>query len=167
MRRTMTKREVPLISAILSILMFWVAPGFAMQAGPQGDIFTIVVGSPTLAKDVQVRYFFTDEVGSHWSSVADSTDDNKIVIKTRFQEKPSRSFKAIAYARCCQFVTIDVGDLAASNRRSEFHGQKLPTTQLAGRVNVAGVDGRDRMVEVLYRLEWAGDFYGLPDVYVS
>lgn len=163
----MTKREVLLIPAILSILMSWAAPAFAMQGSPQGDTFTIVVGSPTLAKDVQVRYWFTDEVGSHQSSVADSTEDNKIVIKTRFQEKSARSFKAIAYAPGCQFVTIDVGDLAASSRRSEFQCQKLPTTQLTGRVNVAGFGGRELKVEVLYQLEWAGDFYGLPGVSVS
>src|SRR5262249_10939481 len=163
----MTKREVLLISAILSILMSWPQPGLAMQSGPQGDTFTIVVDAPTLAKDVQVRYWFTDELGSHQSSVADSTDDNKIVIRTRFQEKSARSFKAIAYAPGCQFVTIDVADLAAGNRRSEFQCQKLPTTQLTGRVNVAGLGCRELKVEVLYQLEWAGEFYGLPGVSVS
>jgi len=120
-----------------------------------------------LAKDVQVRYWFSDELGSHQSSVADSTEDNRIVIKTRFQEKSARSFKAIAYAPSCQFVTIDVADLTAGNRRGEFQCQKLPTTQLTGRVNVAGFGGRELRVEVLYQLEWAGEFYGLPGVSVS
>src|SRR5262249_22870190 len=105
----MSKNRVLLISAILCVSISGLAPAFsvqasAMQADRQGDTFTIAVGSPTLAKDVQVRYWFTDEVGSHQSSVADSTDDNKIVIKTRFQEKPARSFKAIAYAPGCRFV---------------------------------------------------------------
>ena len=168
----MSKNRVLLISAILCVSISGLAPAFsmqatAMQADPQGDTFTIAVGSPTLAKDVQVRYWFTDEVGSHQSSVADSTEDNKIVIKTRFQEKSARSFKAIAYAPGCRFVTIDFADLAASNRRSEFQCQKLPTTLLTGRVNVAGFGGRELKVEVLYRLEWAGDFYGLPGVSVS
>src|SRR5215472_9394745 len=168
----MSKDRVLLISSILCVLMSGLAPAFsmqasAMQADPQGDTFTIVVGSPTLAKDVQVRYWFTDEVGSHQSSVADSTEDNRIVIKTRFQEKSARSFKAIAYAPSCQFVTIDVADLTAGNRRGEFQCQKLPTTQLTGRVNVAGFGGRELRVEVLYQLEWPGDFYGLPGVSVS
>ena len=162
----MSKNRVLLISSIC-VFISWTAAGFAMQGSPQGDTFTIVVDSPTLAKDVQVRYWFTDEVGSHQSSVADSTDDNKIVIKTGFQEKSARSFKAIAYAPGCRFVTIDVGDLAASSRPSEFQCQKLPTTQLTGRVNVAGFGGRELKVEVLYQLEWAGDFYGLPGVSVS
>src|SRR5262249_24637842 len=163
----MTKREVLLISAILSILMSWPQPGLAMQSGPQGDTFTIVVDAPTLAKDVQVRYRFTDELEGHQSSVADSTDDSKIVIKTRFQEKSARSFKAIAYAPGCQFVTIDVGDLAASKRLAEFQCHKLPTTQLTGRVNVSGFGGRELKVEVLYQIDWAGQFYGLHSVSVS
>src|SRR5262245_60320884 len=126
----MSRNRVLLTSSILCVFMSALAPALStrpspMQRSPQGETFTIVLGSPTLAKDVQVRYWFTDEVGSHQSSVADSTDDNKIVIKTRFQEKSARSFKAIAYAPGCQFVTIDVGDLAASNRRSEFQCQKL------------------------------------------
>ena len=167
MEKARMTRKGLLIPAILSAVLSWPAPSFAMQAGPQYDTFTIVVGAPTMAKDVQVRYWFTDEAGSHQSSVADSTDDNRIVIKTRFQEKSARGFKAIAYAPGCQFVTIDIGDLAAGNRRSEFQCQKLPATQMTGRVNVSGFGGRELKVEVLYYIEWAGEFYGLPGVSVS
>src|SRR5215470_9873442 len=119
----MIRSKSLLVPAVFSFLMAWLAPCWAMQASPENDSFTIAVSAPTTAKEVQVRYLFADErenkqlfaVGS--TSVSTPIEENKIVIKTRAQEKPAQSFRAIAYAPGCQFVTISVDDLAQSNRQ--------------------------------------------------
>jgi hypothetical protein len=168
----MTKREVLLISAMLSIPMSWQTPGIAMQAGEPDNIFTIVVAAPTSAKEVQVRYIFTDELPTHellvaGSAWASSTADNKIVIKADIRDKSARSFAAIAYAPGCQFVTISIYDLTPDSRQSEFQCHKLPATRLAGRANVSQFGGRELQVEVLYEIAWASKFFGVPGISVS
>ncbi|HEU5414927.1 MAG TPA: hypothetical protein VFW31_14260, partial [Candidatus Angelobacter sp.] len=54
----------------LVLLTFLVLLGIAAPAQTSSDevIFTISVLGPVSAKDVQVRYFVTDESGSRWSS---------------------------------------------------------------------------------------------------
>lgn len=169
----MMTRKGLLIPIILTVMLSLLAPGFAMQAGAPGDdIFTIAVAAPTSAKEVQVRYLFSDELADHelvlaGSAWANSTADNKIVIKTRISDKPARRFQAIAYAPGCQFVTISVDDLTPETRQSEFRCEKLPTTRLAGRANVSEFGGRELTVEVLYEIDWAREFFGGAGVSVS
>lgn len=167
----MTKREVLPISTILSILLSWPAPGFAMQDGSPDNIFTIAVTAPTAAKEVQVRYVFTDELPTHelvvGSTWANSTADNKIVIKADIPDKSARSFAAIAYAPGCQFVTISIYDLTPDSRQSEFQCQKLPATRLAGRADVSEFGGRELTVELLYEIDWAREFFAAPGISVS
>src|SRR5215467_2930467 len=108
-------------SCLLFAMVF--IPLVACLAQPPADtqnIFTISVAPPTSAKDVQVRYYFTGEFGGFGSSIATPTEDNKIVIKTGVEGKSAKSFKLIAYAPGCQFVTISVDDLASSSRQGQF-----------------------------------------------
>src|SRR5262245_17243401 len=112
---------------------------FCLGASPsptQGndDFFTLTVAQPTSAKDVQVRYFFTGVFGGYGSSIADPIEGNRIVIKTGVEGKSAKSFKLIAYAPGCQFVTLTVDDLGSSNREGDFQCQKLAKVQLRGRV---------------------------------
>lgn len=151
----------------IALALSFLTPCFAMQAGSPDNIFTIAVAAPTSAKEVQVRYLFSDELGSHQSSVANSTDDNKIAIKTGAPEKTAQGFKAIVYAPGCQFVTISVDDPAAGARQGEFQCQKLPATELKGRINVSAFRGRELKVEVLYQVGWAGQFFGVPGMAIS
>jgi len=137
-------------------------PSQATQKEADQDVFTISVVGPTQAKDVQVRYLFTGEFGNLRASVASSTDDNKIVIKTAFlQGKPAKTLKLIAYAPGCQFVTIRVDDLSASNRQGEFRCTPLNPVQFYGKTDISGFAEKALQVSVLYNCEWAGDFFGL------
>jgi hypothetical protein len=134
----------------------------AAQNEANQDIFTISVVGPTQAKDVQVRYYFTGEFGHLRASAASATDDNKIVIKTAFlQGKPAKTLKLIAYAPGCQFVTISVDDLAASNRQGEFKCTPLNPVQFYGKADISRFAEKALQVSVLYNCEWAGDFFGV------
>ena len=148
-----------LLSALFLTLL---APCLAQQpAADNQSIFTIAVAAPTLARDVQVRYYFTGEFGGFGSSIAAPTDDNKIVIKTGVEGKSAKSFKLIAYAPGCQFVTISVDDLASSNRQGDFACTKLNTVQFYGKANVSALAEKALQVQVLYGCDWAGAFFGM------
>ena len=86
------------------------------------------------AKDVQVRYFLTDESGVRWSSTAAAAGSDKLVIHADSAGKTPKTFNAIAYAPGCQFVTFTAEDLASSTRQGDFQCQKLPTVELRGKV---------------------------------
>jgi hypothetical protein len=158
---------------LVALILSFVSPGFAAQAGTPQDIFTIVVAAPTAAKDVQVRYFFTGEFGGYGSSTSDPIDGNKIVIKTGVEGKSAKTFKAIVYAPGCQFVTITVDDLTPSNRQGDFTCQKLPTIQLHGRIDTSNLGQgtidtlnlgqKEWQVEAVYVCSWAMPFFGIAD----
>ena len=152
-----------LLSALILCLL---APGLAQQpaAGNQG-IFTLAVDPPTSAKDVQVRYYFTGEFETYGATIATPTHDNRIVIKNGEEGKPAKSFKLIAYAPGCQFVTISVDDLASSNRQGEFQCTRLNTVQFFGQANVSGFSGRALEVQIVYQCDWAADFFGKTAVF--
>lgn len=150
-----------LLSAIVVILIIFLAPGLAQQSADDQSLFTISVATPSKAKDVQVRYYFTGEFGGYAASTASPTDDNKIVIKTSMQGKPAKSFKLIAYAPGCQFVTISVDDLGSSDRQGAFQCTPLNTVQFYGRANVSAIAQKALQVGVLYGCDWAGDFFGM------
>src|ERR1700756_2629914 len=129
------------------------SPLAACLAQPPADtqnIFTITVAAPTSAKDVQVRYYFTGEFGGFGSSIAQPTDDNRIVIKTGVENKSAKTFKLIAYAHGCQFVTISIDDLASSSRQGQFECTRLNTVQFYGKASVPGFTDKALQVQVLY-----------------
>jgi hypothetical protein len=152
---------------LLLILSALVVPCLAAEGGNANQVFTITVNSPTLPKDVQVRYFLGDESGVIDSTSTAKGDAGKIVILAEHQNKTATSFKAIAFAPGCQFVTFTVDDLATSNREGEFQCQKLPATLLKGRVSLAGVEGKDLQVQVLYVCNWAAQFFNIGPGAVS
>ena len=139
----------------------------AAQTNSSENIFTITVAEPTSPKDVQVRYFLNGDPAVQQSSSIAKPDDNRIVVKTGVEGRPARSFRAIVYSPGCQFVTISADDLAASTRQSEFQCQKLSTTPLHGRADIAKFAGRDLQVEALYVCGWAGQFFGVPGLAIS
>jgi hypothetical protein len=144
-----------------AIVLISITPCLAQQPVDVQNIFTISVAHPTSAKDVQVRYYFTGEFGGFGSSVAQPTDDNKIVIKTGVENKSAKGFRLIAYAPGCEFVTISVDDLASSSRQGQFECTKLNTVQLFGHANVAAFSDKALQVQVLYGCDWAGGFFGM------
>jgi hypothetical protein len=139
----------------------------AAQTNSSENIFTIMVAEPTSPKDVQVRYFLNGDSAVQQSSSIAKPDDNRIVVKTGVEGRPARSFRAIVYSPGCQFVTISADDLAASTRQGEFQCQKLSTTPLHGRTDIAKFAGRDLQVEALYVCGWAGQFFGVPGIAIS
>src|SRR3954451_12077970 len=64
----------------------------AAQANPADAIFTILVAAPTSAKDVQVRYFLTDQSGERWTSTATAAGGDKLVIRADDPGKTPKSF---------------------------------------------------------------------------
>ena len=155
------------IALICSLVAVDVVPCLASNRGDTEDLFTISVAAPTSANDVQVRYFFTGAFGGYGSYVANTVPGNKIVIKTGVKSQAAKSFKLIAYAPGCQFVTIAVDDLTTSDRQGDFQCQKLPTLQLHGRIETSNLGQRKFQVEMLYVCSWAMSFFGIEDGAVS
>jgi len=154
-------RSQRLLSAFL--LAFLALPALAQS----DSIFSISIAPPTTPKDVQVRYILDGNAGLQKSSSVGKLDDTHIAVKAGANESAITSFKAIAYAPNCQFVTFSVDDLAASDRQGQFQCQQLPTVPLQGRADVSRFAGKDLQVEVLYVCNWAGQFFGIPAIAVS
>jgi hypothetical protein len=144
-----------------AIILLPLAVCLAQQPADNQNIFTLSVVSTTSAKDVQVRYYFSGEFGGFGSSIATPTEDNKILIKTGMEGKSAKSFKLIAFAPGCQFVTISVDDLASSSRQGQFECTKLNTVQFFGSANVSVFSDKALQVQVLYSCDWAGAFFGM------
>lgn len=144
---------------MIVVLGSLLAPCFATDDAADNKIFTITVDSSTMAKEVQVRYFLGGSFGVVDSTSTATGNANKIVIMTEHENKTATSFRAIAYAPGCQFVTFTVDDLSTSNRQGDFQCQKLPTTLLQGRVALSGAEGKDLQVQVLYVCNWAAQFF--------
>jgi hypothetical protein len=136
------------------------------QPSPADAIFTISVTPPTQAKDVQVRYFLTDQSGVRWSSTAAAAGNDKLLIRAEGAGKTPKTFNAIAYAPGCQFVTFTAEDLASSTRQGEFTCQKLPTVELRGKVALPS-GGQQLQVESMYVVRWAGKFFSVPGLSIS
>src|SRR6478672_1638751 len=136
------------------------------QSNSADTIFTISVAAPTTAKDVQVRYFLTDESGVRWSSTAAAAGSDKLVIHADAAGRTPKTFNAIAYAPGCQFVTFTAEDLASSTRQGDFQCQKLPTVELRGKVALPP-GGQMLQVESMYVVRWAGKFFSVPGLSIS
>lgn len=139
-------------------------------ADAKNNIFTITVVPPTATKDLQVRFYLGGQFGGFSASSSATGGDNKIVIQTSHDNTPATSFKAIAFAPGCQFVTFNVDDLSSGNREGQFECQKLPTTLLQGRVPLSGLpgaEGKDLQVTVLYVCNWAPQFFGMGQGAIS
>lgn len=130
-------------------------------------VFTINVAPSTSTKDVQVRYFLGGPSGVVFSSSMAIGSSDKIVIQTDDSGKAATSFKAIAFSPGCQFVTYSVDDLPSSNRLGEFECQKLPTALLQGKILLAGMEGKELQVEVLYVCNWAAQLFNIGPGAVS
>lgn len=149
-----------------ALFLIFLVPGFAAQGGStqvggDRDTFTISVAEPTLSKEVQVRYLFAGELNSN-GITATAAASNKINIVTAADGHSAKTFKAIAYSPGCQFVTISVDDLSASNRQGEFQCQSLSTVALPGRITLSRFADRDLQIEALYVCRWASRFFGAP-----
>ena len=156
------------LAFVVLILSALLVPCFASDGNSSDNIFTITVATPTLPKDVQVRYFLGGDFGSVFESSTATGTGDKIVIKTVHESQPAKSFKAIVYSSGCQFVTINVDDLSTSNRTGEFECKKLPTTLLQGRVPITGSAAeKEYQVEILYVCDWAAQFFSLGQGAVS
>lgn len=153
------------IIALLTLLTLPIC--LAAQSSSSENIFTISVAEPTSPQDVQVRYFLNGDPAVQQSSSIAKPDDGRILVKTGVDGRPARSFRAIIYSPGCQFATIKADDLTASTRQAEFQCQKLSTTPLHGRADIAKFAGRTVQVEALYVCGWAGQFFGVPGIAIS
>jgi hypothetical protein len=153
------KLRCPLLSAIAILVVVFVP---MLSAVNLGDIFTIAVAEGTQPRDVQLRYFLTDREGSLATTSELEAVSNKLVVRNVSPISPA-TFRAIAYAPGCQFVTISA-DLALTNS-AEFQCQKLPTTRLQGRI--VGSKFKNLQVEMLYVVGWAERFFEVPGASVS
>lgn len=152
---------------LLALVAVFLLPASASDSASNDKVFTISVAAPTLPKDVQVRYFLGGQFGEFFAATTATGKEDKIIIRTQRESQIATSFRAIAYAPGCEFVTITVDDLASSNREAEFQCQKLPSTLLQGRISTAGFEGKDLQVEVLYVCNWAAKFFNIGSGAVS
>ncbi len=156
--------------AVRSLLLFGLftlgATLVNAQTSADKPIFTISIAAPTSAKDVQIRYFLTDETGAHWSSTAATAKDGKIIIQADTTGRSPKAFSAIAYASGCQFVTFTAEDLKSSTRQGDFQCLKLPSLELRGTVSLSRPD-QQVDVEAMYVVRWAGKFFGVPRISIS
>ena len=156
------------VRSTLALLTILVLLGIAAPAQTSSDevIFTISTLGPVSAKDVQVRYFVTDESGARWSSTLAQAKDDKVQIRVDTVGRTAKAFKAVAYAPGCQFVTFSVDDLSTSTRQGDFQCVKLPTTPLRG--TVATPSGQQNLkVEAMYVVRWASKFFSVPGASIS
>ena len=159
---------MPVVRSTLALLALFVILGITSpaQTSPDEVIFTVSVLGPTSAKDVQVRYFVTDESGSRWSSTLAQANEGKVVVRVDTTGRTAKAFKAVAYAPGCQFVTFSVDDLSSSTRQGDFQCVKLTTTQLRG--TVAAPSGQQNLqVEAMYVVRWASKFFSVPGASIS
>jgi hypothetical protein len=136
------------------------------QTGSEDAIFTIAVTAPTPAKDVQLRYFLTDQAGVAWRSTVAVASDDKVVIRADTTGRVPKTLNAIAYAPGCQFVTFSAEDLTTSPREGEFQCQKLPTVELRGTIAKAPTQ-QQLQVQSMYVVRWAGKFFADSGVSIS
>ena len=166
--------DMPAVARPLFVLLLTLSGSYltaqtgtpAAHASPADAIFTISVAAPTSAKDVQVRYFLTDQSGVRWSSTATAAGSDKLVIRADAAGKTPKTFNAFAYAPGCQFVTFTAEDLASSTRQSDFQCQKLPTVELRGKIALPAGD-HQMQVESMYVARWAGKFFSVPGLSIS
>jgi len=159
---------MPVVRSSLALLACLVILGIATpaQSSPDEVIFTISVLGPTSAKDVQVRYFVTDDAGSRWSSTLAQANEDKVVIRVNTTGRSAKAFKAVAFAPGCQFVTFSADELSTSTRQGDFQCVKLPTTSLRG--TVTAPSGQQNLnVEAMYVVRWAGKFFSVPGASIS
>lgn len=142
-------------------------PVLAFAQTDNQDVFTIAVASPTAPQDVQVRYFLSGEPSVQQAGSVAKPIDNQIVIKTGVEGKPAKGFRAIVFSPACQLATISADDLSASTRQADFQCQKLGTTALHGKADIAYFAGKPLQVEVLYMCNWAGQFFGVSRLAIS
>jgi hypothetical protein len=154
-------------TVIFLFIILAMTASLGAQSTTSGDIFTITVAAPVSATDIQVRYFLTDDQGSHWFATTYRAEGDKVVIEPGPQGRTARSLRAIVYAPGCQFGTIRVDDLAASNRQGEFHCEKLQQIELHGRADVSALGNTQVKMEALYVCDWAARFFGVTNGSVS
>ena len=156
-----------LSAALLAFIMLAMTASLGAQSTTNDDIFTITVAAPISANDIQVRYFLTDDQGSHWFATTYRSEGDKVVIQPGSEGRTARSLRAIVYAPGCQFGTISVDDLAASNRQGEFHCQKLQEIEFHGRADLSAFGNTQVKMEALYVCNWAARFFGIANGAVS
>jgi hypothetical protein len=154
------------VRALILLLGFGLSATYLLaQTGSDDAIFTIAVTAPTSAKDVQLRYFLTDQAGVAWRSTLAVASDDKVVIHADTAGRVPKTLNAIAYAPGCQFVTFSAEDLASSPRQGEFQCQTLPTVELRG--TIAQPPRQQLEVQAMYVARWAGKFFADSGVSIS
>lgn len=154
------------VRALILLLGFGLSATYLLaQTGQDDAIFTIAVTAPTPAKDVQLRYFLTDQAGVAWRTTLAVASDDKVVIRADTAGRVPKTLNAIAYAPGCQFVTYSAEDLTVSPRQGEFQCQKLPTLELRG--TIAKPPTQQLEVQSMYVVRWAGKFFADSGVSIS
>lgn len=164
---------------LLVLILILLAPSHAAQDSKYGDSFTMTVVKPTLPKDVQMRFMFygreftlkgirqpqpamlyLNEYPFQGSRSWKPADGNRIEMLTGPEPVPAKSFKLIAYAPGCQFVTVSVDDLAFSNRQGEFECRRLSSIEFHGRADISDFVGKALQVEAFYGRDLGAAFFG-------
>jgi hypothetical protein len=154
--------------ALVSVFLLAVSVLAAAQANTNQHVFSFNMTAPVITVQLQVEYVLRDDSGqrqpaSREVGSLEAEGRTRVVIGTAFAGKPAKSLQAFAFYPGCQFETV-TADLTTDVHQFDFQCQKLPSTQLHGRVPVSQFAGKKVEVSALYNVLWAGQFFGLPSL---
>jgi hypothetical protein len=154
--------------ALVSVFLLAVSVLASAQANTNQHVFSFNMTAPVITVQLQVQYVLRDDSGqrqpaSREVSSVEAEGGTRIVIGTAFAGKPAKSLQAFAFYPGCQFETV-TADLTTDVHQFDFQCQKLPSTQLHGRVPASQFAGKKVEVSALYNVLWAGQFFGLPSL---
>jgi hypothetical protein len=143
-----------------SLLILWIVccSGCALDAA---ESFTI--RSTGAVVHSEVRYFLTGAFGGYGGFVNNPDKDGTFRIPLEGEGKPASSFKAILYARGCQFTVLSVDLLSDPTRNATFECQQLSTITLRGRISPRPSGAGPLDVEIRYLSSWDHKFFGFSD----
>jgi hypothetical protein len=155
--------------ALVSVFLLAVSVLAAAQANTNQHVFSFNMTAPVITVQLQVEYVLRDDSGlpqpaSTYTGSVEFGGSTRVAIGTTLASKPAKSLQAIAFLPGCQFETVTADLTTTSVRHADLQCQKLPSTQLHGRVPVSQFAGKKVEVSALYNVLWAGQFFGLPSL---
>jgi hypothetical protein len=111
----------------------------------------------------EVRYFLTGAFGGYGGFVRNPDKDGTFRIPLEREGRPASSFKAILYARGCQFTVLSADLLADPTRNATFECRQLSTIALRGRISPPPSGAGALDVEIRYLASWGHKFFGIAD----
>jgi hypothetical protein len=115
------------------------------------------------SETVQIRYLMRGVFGGVGGYVTPKAGVSSYTVPASSDGKPATGIKIIAYAPCCDFVTMDLSLADQPNRLEPFVCKPLPSVVLSGRFSRALTGGHNAELLITYQAFWAHSFFGILD----